>query len=270
MRARRSMVLGFVAGVLLLAPHEAAADGGAYLDFGGTHYLPGETATGVGYVWIPRNKQGLIDRGPFSVYVLAPGAWIEEGKPIPDGAIRVGTATIQREQGKTFEVRTSFTVPEVVGDYYTVQLCNSPCTIAGFSEPLSATISIVQTEREGVLLNEYQDLYGKNWSLRRQAKKAEKANEELAADLTRSRESVTELSAEVARLQIELEAASAPASVALAAGPATPVDPNRPLVDAWALVAIAGALIVALGAIALALVFGRRSSRRFELLPVSR
>lgn len=270
MRARRSTVVGFVAAVFLLVPHEAAADGGAYLDFGGTHYLPGETATGIGYVWIPRDKQHLVDRGPFSVYVVPPGAWIEGGNPIPEGAIRVGIATIEREQGKTFEVRASFTVPDVVGDYYNVQICNSPCTIAGFSEPLSAQISIVQTEREAELLNEYQSLYGKNWSLRREANKAEKASGELEAQLTGSRETVAELSAEVARLEDELAAANAPPAVAPGAAIASPVVEDRPLVDAWALIAIAGAAIVALVAIALAVVFGRRSSRRLQLLPVSR
>ncbi len=262
MRARRSIVVGFVAGVLLAAPHEAAADGGAYIDFGRTHYLPGETAEGVGYVSIPERRQDLLERGPFTVYVLPPGAWIEAGMPIPAGAIPVGTATITREDGAIFEVETTFTVPDVPGDYYQVQLCNSPCTIAGFSEPLSATISIVQTEREATLLNEYQDLYSKNWSLRRQARKATKANEELTADLARNRETVTELSAEVARLQAELGSANAPSPVTLAAAP-SPADRDRPLVDAWALVAIGGALITALVAIVLALVFSRRNSTPF-------
>jgi hypothetical protein len=269
MRARRPIGVVLVGCALLLVPHEAAADGGAYIDFGGTHYLPGETARGVGYVWIPRDKQDLVDHGPFFVYVLPPGAWIEAGKPIPDAAIRVDTATIEREAGKEFEVRTSFTVPDVPGDYYQVQLCNTPCTIAGFAEPLTATISIVQTEREAELLDEYQALYGKNWSLRRQVRKASKAKEELTTDLTRSRETVTELSAEVARLEDELAGATAPDPVALGAS-ATPADENRPLVDAWALVAIGGATIVALAAIGLALVFGRRSTRRLRLLPISR
>jgi len=261
MRARRSIVVGFVAGVLLALPNGAAADGGAYIDFGETHHLVGETAEGLGYVSIPEKHQDLLERGPFTVYVLPPGAWIEAGKPIPHGAIPVGTATIHQEDGTVFEVETTFTVPDVPGDYYTVQLCNSPCTIAGFSEPLSATISIVQTEREATLLNQYRDLYSKNWSLRRQAKKAERANEELEASLTSNRGAVSALSTEVARLEAELEAASAPPPVALDA--AAPADQDRPLVDAWALVAIGGASIVALLAIALAMVFSGRHSRRF-------
>lgn len=260
MRARRSIAVGFVAGVLLAAPHEAAADGGAYIELDRTHYLPGSTAVGVGYVSIPKNKQDLIDRGPFFVYVVPPPAWIQEGKPLPDGVIQVGTASIQPQKGTTFEVRTTFTVPDVPGDYYQVQLCNVPCTISGFRESLSATISIVQTEREAQLLDENQKLYGQKWSLRRKAHKATKANEDLEAMLADSRVSVSELTTQVSGLEAELEAASAPDPVALAA--ATPVDEHRPLIDAWALVAIGGALIAALVAIGLALVFSHRSSRR--------
>ncbi len=270
MRARRSIVAGFVVGMLLALPHPAAADGGAYLDFGATHYLPGQAARGVGYVSIPANKQDLLDRGPFFVYVLPPGAWIEPGKPVPPDAIRVGTATIAQEDKTVFEVRASFTVPDVTGDYYQVQLCNSPCTIAGFSEPLTATISIVQTAREGELLDEYQKLYGKNWSLRRQSKKAARANDELAAELATSRETVATLSADVERLRAELAAGTAPAAAAFVDARASSSAGDRPIVDAWALVAIVGALIVALAAIALGLGFGRRSAKRLALRPAPR
>jgi hypothetical protein len=256
MRARRTIVAGFVAGMVLAAPHPAAADGGAYLDFGGTHYLPGETATGVGYVSIPVKQQDLLDRGPFFVYVVPPRAWIQIDKPLPSGVIRVDTATITPEGTTIFEIRTSFTVPEVpAGDYYTVQICNSPCTIAGFSEPLSGSISIVQTAREAELLDENQKLYGKNWSLRRQVRKAEKANADLTAELTAARESLAASSADVERLRAEL--ASAPAATV-----APPGDEGRPIVDGWALVAIVGALIVGLTAIALGLGFARQSEGR--------
>jgi hypothetical protein len=259
MRARRTIVAGFVAGMVLAVPHPAAADGGAYLDFGGTHYLPGETATGVGYVSIPEKQQDLLERGPFFVYVVPPRAWIQVNAPLPSGVIRVDTATIAPEGRTVFEIRTSFTVPDVTpGDYYTVQVCNSPCTIAGFTEPLSGSISIVQTQREARLLDENQKLYGKNWSLRRQGRKAAKANEELAAELADSRETVATLNADVERLRAEL--ATAPPATAPSS------DEGRPIVDAWALVAIVGALIVGLVAIALGLGFGRRSAEHRELI----
>jgi hypothetical protein len=256
MRARRTIVAGLVAGAVLAVPRPAAADGGAYIDFGGTHYLPGETATGVGYVSIPAKQQDLLDRGPFYVYVVPPRAWIETGKPLPHGVIRVDTASIRPEGKTVFEIRTSFAVPQVsAGDYYTVQVCNSPCTIAGFTEPLSGSISIVQTAREAQLLDENQKLYGKSWSLRRQVRKAEKANAELTSELATARDSAATAGADVERLRAQVASAT-PASGAPSA------DESRPIVDAWALVAIVGALIVALTAIALGLGFGRRSAGR--------
>ena len=264
MRARRSIVVGFVAGVLLAAPHEAAADGGAYIALDRTHYLPGQTAVGEAYVYVPEKQADLFERGPFYLYVVPGGAAVREGEPIPDGVIRVGTVSFEKYARESYEGHATFTVPDVPGDYYALAMCNDPCTISGFREPLTATISIIQTAREGELLNAYQELWGKNWGLRHQAKKAERQYAELEASLTGSREAVAELSAEVARLETELKAASVPSPVALAAPSVERVErvvEDRPLVDAWALVAIVGALIVALLAVALAVVFGRRTPR---------
>jgi len=267
MRARRSIVVGFVAGVLLALPHGAAADGGAYIALDRTHYLPGQTAVGEAYVYVPEKQADLFERGPFYLYVVPGGAAVREGEPIPDGVIRVGTVSFEKYARESYEGRVAFTVPDLLGDYYALAVCNDPCTISGFREPLTATISIVQTEREGELLNAYQELWGKNWGLRHQAKKAARQYAELEASLTGSREAVAELSTEVARLEAELEAASAPSPVAFGAAPITPIDEHRPMIDAWALVAIGGAAFAALLAIALALVFSRRSTRRLELRP---
>lgn len=258
MRARRGIVVGMIVGAILAVPIEAAGDGGAYIQFDETHYLPGSSAIGTGYVSIPLTRQDLLERGPFFVYVVPPNAWIEENRPLPGGVIRVGTATIEHENGRAFAILATFTVPDVVGDYYSVQVCNDPCTISGFRETLSGSISIVQTVREAQLLNENQELYGRNWGLRRKARKAERANEELEVLLADGRVSVTELSFEVNRLQRELAAARTTSAAATVA----PASDDRPLVDAWALVAIVGALIAALLAVALAVVFGRRTAPR--------
>jgi hypothetical protein len=254
MRARRSIVVGFVLGALVAIPLEAAADGGAYIQFDETHYLPGDTATGTGYVAIPKNHQDVLGQGPFFVYVVPPNAWIEEGKPLPNDVIRVGTAAIEREQGKAFEIRTTFTVPDVPGDYYTVQLCNAPCTIAGFREVLTGSLSIVQTGREAQLLNEQQELYGKYYGVRHKLRKATRAIEELETQLADARGSATELSLEVDRLRL----AEAPSTPAIADPSARAASDDRPLVEAWALVTIAIALLVALVSVALAIVFSRR------------
>jgi hypothetical protein len=250
MRTLRAATVATLTGVLLLAPSSAGADGGAYIDLDRTHYLPGETAIGIGYVSIPESKQDLLERGPFYVYVVPEPAWIREGRPLPEHVIRVGTASIERDAGTAFEVRTTFTVPDVPGDYYTVQLCNDPCTISGFREPLTALISIVRTEREAELLNRVDQLERDVWGAQRKARKAQKLNTELQEELGASREHALELSAEVSRL--EREVAGAPPAPA-----ATTVE-DRPLVDAWALFGLGVAVIVAVLAFGLALVLARR------------
>ena len=219
--------------------------------------IPGDGANGTAYVYVPERWQDLLDRGPFYVYVVTQG-FIREGRPLPEGAMRVGTATIEHDSRTSFLIHMSFEVPDVPGDYYNVQICNDPCTISGFREPLTGTMSIVQTTREAQLLNQQQKLWGENWSLERQVRKANKANEELTAGLEQSTRSNIELTAEVAGLEGALEDATN-------AGPATgasQVNADRPLVDAWALVAIVVALLVALVSIALGLIFSRRHAAR--------
>lgn len=264
MRARRWIVVGFVLGTALALPIEAAADGGAFIEFrggsgsgaGGTHFLPGDVAAGTGYVFVPERWQDLLDRGPFYVYVVSRGS-IREGRPLPEGAIRVGTATIEHDSRTTFLIQMSFAVPDVPGDLYNVQICNDPCTVAGFREPLTGTMSIVQTTREADLLNKQQKLWGENWSLERQLRKANKANGELTAGLEQSSRSNIALTAEVGRL----EGALADANAAPTTG-TSQVDGGRPLVEAWALVGIVVALLVALMSVALGLIFSRRHAAR--------
>lgn len=262
MRLRRWIVVGCTIGATLALPLTATADGGAYFDLrggsgsgrGGSHFLPGDVAVGTSYVSVPERWQELLDRGPFYVYIV-PRGWIREGRPIPEGAIRVGTATIEHDSRTTFRIRTSFEIPDVPGDYYNVQMCNDPCTIAGFREPLTAQISIVQTTREAELLNERQRLWGQNYGLEREVRRANKANEELGASLEESFDRIVQLSAENSRLESELEAAAAPTAPA-------ETDGSRPLVEGWALITIAAALLVALVSVALGIAFSRRHGPR--------
>jgi hypothetical protein len=265
MRARRWIVIGFVLGACLALPLEAAADGGAFIEFrggsgsggGGTHFLPGDVATGTGYVFVPERWQDLLDRGPFYVYVVTQG-FIREERPLPPDAMRVGTATIEHDSRTSFLIHMSFTVPDVPGDYYNVQICNDPCTVSGFREPLTGTMSIVQTTREARLLNQQQKLWGENWSLERQLRKANKANGELTVGLEQSNRSNIELTAEIGRLEGALD----DATNAVPAAGTSSVDAGRPLVEAWALLAIVGALLVALVSVALGLIFSRRHAAR--------
>ena len=179
MRARTVIVAAMVA-TMGLAPGVASANGGAYIEFEGTHHLPGEQVTGEVSVSVPQSERDLLDRGPFYAYLLPGNAFIEAGRPIPAGAIRVGTFTVE-PGGMQTELRVSFTVPEVTGDYYQVGLCNDPCTVDGFGETVSGSISIVATAREASLLTQNGKLHARAAGLERDLRKAAKTAEEQAA-----------------------------------------------------------------------------------------
>lgn len=250
MRVRLGLV-ALMAIVLAMPTQTAVADGGAYIEFRGqrpgSHFLPGDDASGTAFVAIPERHQELLDRGPFYVYLVPGNEWIQEGRPLPEGVVRLAAATIERDAGTIFGISTSFTVPDVPGEYYTIQFCNEPCTVSGFRESLSGQISIVQTLREAELLNEQQRLFGKNWHLRRQVRKANKEIEDLqlmidAAGVDRSDliQQIDDLEAEIVRDQ------------------QAPEEIRRPLAEGWALVAIAIAVLVSLVAVTLGIVFSRR------------
>ena len=126
MRRRRWIGAVVLVGATLGWPSVAWADGGAYLDLDRTHYLPGQTAHAEGYVSVPPAKQHLFERGPFYVFVVPPRTVVREGRPIPANAVRVSTVSIERERGTTFELRSSFVVPELRGDSYWLYICNDP------------------------------------------------------------------------------------------------------------------------------------------------
>jgi hypothetical protein len=244
MRRRRWIGAAMLVAATFARAPVAWADGGAYLDLDRTHYLPGQTARVEGYVSIPRDKQHLLERGPFYVFVVPPRTAMTEGRPIPGDAVRVGTVSIERDRGTTFELRATFVVPELAGRSYWLYVCNEPCTISGFREPLTGTISIVATVREGELLTEVSRLNGRNWSLRRQVRKAERANLEVRDQLVAAEVARSELAIRVRELE------------AIAATP-QPTD-RRPLVPAWSAVFLGVGLL----GWALALVVRRR--RRLE------
>ncbi|MGZ5296578.1 MAG: hypothetical protein ACXWYT_06615 [Actinomycetota bacterium] len=212
MHARRWIAIATTVGAVLFGPIAARADGGAYIEFNRTHYLPGGTATGDAYVYLQKQHQGLLDRGPFYAYLLTDGATVRRGHPIPAGAIRLGTFTVDESRPKWFELKVSFTVPDLIGDFYTVAVCNDPCTISGFKEPLSGLVSIVQTTREGALLTQRQRLYGRIYAVRRQAKKSERALAELSAQFDASDRVRSAMASELSSMEDRLAAATAAAS----------------------------------------------------------
>jgi hypothetical protein len=241
MRRGRWIGAAVLVGATLGGPSVAWADGGAYVDLDRTHYLPGQTAHAEAYVYVPRAKQHLFERGPFYLYVTPERTPLIQGRPIPAGAVRVGTVSIDRERGKAFELSASFVVPQLDGASYALGVCNEPCTISGFREALTGTISIINTVREGELLNQVDLLERQAWNLRRQVRRSERGNEELRDQLGLAEVARSELAIRVR----ELEAAGA--------ARATPSG-RRPLVSTWVALTLAGALF----ALAIALVVRRR------------
>jgi hypothetical protein len=246
MRKRRWIGATLLVGATFAGAPIAVADGGAYLDLDRTHYLPGQTARFEGYVAIPRAKQDLIERGPFYVFVVPPRTAVIEGRPIPVEAVRAGTVAIERDRGTIFELRGSFVVPELAGRSYGLSVCNDPCTISGFREPLTGFISIVATDREGELLTEVSRLNDQAWGLRRQVRKAERATLEVRDQLVAAEVARSELAIQVRELE------SVGQQVPPAAMP-------RALLPGWS------AIVLALGLIALALALLLRRRRQSEL-----
>jgi uncharacterized coiled-coil protein SlyX len=212
MRACRVIVIATVVGAVLLSPVAARADGGAYIELDRTHYLPGETATGEAYVYLQKQHQELLDRGPFYAFLLTDGANVRQGRPIPAGAIRLGTFAVEKSRPKWFELKVSFVVPDLAGDFYSIAVCNDPCTIWGFKEALSGLISIVQTAREGALLTQRQRLLARIYTVRRHQKKTERALAELNGQLAAGDRVRSAMASQMSLMEDRLAAATAAAS----------------------------------------------------------
>jgi hypothetical protein len=250
MRVRLGLV-ALMATALVLPTHVAAADGGAFIDFGGTFYTPGGSgngdASGKAFVSVPQMEQDILDRGPFYAYLLPYGRSIREGESVPDSAIRVGTFTVDHLQGKVFVLRVSFAVPDVESGMYSVSLCNDPCTVAGFREPLTGTITIGDTAAEAKLATQLQAAqWNIDW-LQTRVRKLKEVRLELEAELEGANIAHAALQSQID----ELEAAPVPSAT-------TRTDSRRPLAEGWALLALGIAVVVALTSIVLAIVFARQ------------
>lgn len=231
MRTRRWLAFVLpLAWLLPLAPVDASADGGAYIDLDRTHFLVGSTGHAETYVSVPASKQDLFERGPFYLYITPARSPVTEGRLLPSAAVRVATLTIEHDRGIAFELSASFTVPDLPGDYYELGVCNDPCTISGFREPLTAGISIVQTTREGELLNDRQHLLGETFGLKRQIKKLRNANADLERRLSYAGMQESELNATVVRLRGALADAR--------------TDNGSSAFPAWFAIALVGATLV--------------------------
>jgi hypothetical protein len=245
MRGIRRVLATAVAGALLIMmPTDASANGGAYLEFDQTHYLPGDAGRAVTYVSLPARKEHLLEEGPFYVFALPLGASLRERRPIPATAVRLGTVTIEEEKD-SYEIVSEFVVPELDPGLYDIGVCNDPCTISGFREALGGTISIVETRREAELLTRTDRLVGKLFGVRREARRAERRLEAAEAELETQMASMASergrMAAEIEQLETRLAAARERAA---AASGRVPFDPW--VVGAILLVTLVAAALVLL------------------------
>jgi hypothetical protein len=211
MRKIRTLLLTTVIGAtMVVSPPDAAANGGAYLEFDRTYYLAGDEGHAVTYVSIPPRKEHLLEEGPFHVFALPRGATLKEGSPIPPGAVRLGTVSVI-EEDESYEFETDFVVPDLDPGWYEIGVCNDPCTISGFREALGGSLSIVETRREAELLTANDRLRSQLFGVRREARRAERrlaeAEGELEAQLAFGSEERIELTAEIDRLETQLASA---------------------------------------------------------------
>jgi hypothetical protein len=227
MRGIRGLLLTAMVGTsMLVAPTEAFANGGSYLEFDRTHYLPGDQGTALAYVSVPKKHEDLLEQGPFHLFAITEGPLVREGRPIPPGATRIATFTIEEERNRWYELRATFTTPQLASAYYDMAFCNDPCTISGFGGSLAGSISVVATRREAELLTENDRLRSRLFGAKREARKAERRLEEtesqLDAQLAFGSTERAELSAEIERIETQLAAARARAN---ASSGRTPFDP---------------------------------------------
>jgi hypothetical protein len=253
MRALRWFVASAVLGSLLAVPTTALANGGAYIEFrpsagqgGGTHFISGGPATGMATVYVPRKERSLFEKGPFYAFLLPSGAVLREGRPLPDGTIRLGTFSILPGKGSRYDLRLDFTVPDVPGGFYEVGVCDLPCAVSGFRESLTGSISIVATAREARLLTAQARLRSRLSASHRDLRKAERSAEGVQLLLDRREQDAAEAAAEAEAREAGLERALAAARAEANAG-------MRPAV--W-FVGIAGAVAI------LALLVARRRNGR--------
>jgi len=210
-------------------------------------------------VYIPERKREILDRGPFYAYLVpGNGRPIVEGRPLPAGTIRLGTFDIEPARNDEIELSVAFTIPDVPSGSYGVQLCNDPCTVAGFREPQTGSLTVAATQTEANLMRERDRLSAEIYGLKRRLKKADRQGGDLQTQLAAA---VAERDADAVRISA-LEAAPAASATSASADEAA-----RPLVDGWALVALGAGVLVALTAIGIALVVSRPRRPQLDVGP---
>lgn len=254
MRTTRIAAVTVLAGLVAWFPAPAGANGGAYLAFDETYYVPGSPASGETYVFVPDANASLLDRGPFWLYALPDGVSLAEGRPLPASAVQLGQLTIEQDGKENYELSARFTIPELAPGDYTVGVCNAGCELTGFGEELSGFFVVAATAREVDLLRRNDVLAGDVANLEHRLKKAERAMAAIEDELALSEGGRDDAVADADGLRERLEAAE----VRTASLDATLASTSTSL-SRWRLVAL---LLAALAIVAFAVSMMLAARRR--------
>ena len=257
MRASRWAVILTSVGSLVLPTRISVANGGAYLESDQPHVVAGQTGTLRTTVFVSERQEDLFTRGPFYALLTRPGVDVKEGRELPEGTIRLGTFMVRSAGREQFDLAVAFTTPGVASGYYSVWLCNDPCTISGFRDQITGSIRIVATEEEGRLLTRQDQLQDAVRGLRREMRRSDEAATELEDELASAQAQLTQVDDELQQLR--------QSTTAQARRLAADLERADDRAFAWIWVASILAGVVAL----LVVLVWRRGRRRHGELPIS-
>ncbi len=163
MRRLRVTIAVLAAGAVLALPGTAAAGGVDTLSFARSHHAPGMVAAGDGELMFgsQRAARRVLRRGELAVYLL-PGAYVDRvggssvrWSGLPDGARRVGTASLRRSEwaGNVLGVRARFEVPKIAAGDYRLVVCAPGCRRLAGRYQWPTPFSVVATPTEARLLD---------------------------------------------------------------------------------------------------------------------
>jgi hypothetical protein len=228
---------GAIVALVLWVPTAARADGGAYFELNHTYYLTGDTAVAEAYVSIPKADRAILDRGPFFLYLLPRNMYPGAKPGIPDGSIRLGTVDVEQDGREIFELKLRFTVPQTPSGVHFLAVCNDPCTVAGFKEPLTGSMNISATAREITLQQDIAHLRSKMWQVQRDLRRSDKKLDGVISQLQAALRGNTDKASQVVDLHDQLDAANTTLAT----------ESTHSLIDPWAAVLVAGSLLVLAG-----------------------
>ncbi len=256
MRVRALFVIVMIAGLLAALPGSAQA-GGNWLDVRRENaassrweswsgpFVPG-TALEVRATLYARDPRANRLRGSGPYY-----AWIAPGRGgrvdvrgLPAGATRLSAFRLHWTSENFAVARTSFVLPSLPSGQYTIEVCDDPCRLSGFGEYVQGWASVVQTAEAATLQRQKERVEATLYQVRRDAAGARKDVARVQARLNDSEATRASQTARVGALTDELGSAHRRAQAAAVSGDRPFVDPWIGLLLAFAVLSLAGALVM--------------------------